>query len=143
MQVSRKKVSAAFIISEHNTRSLKLALKKRRTSRFVLDGRSHFNLHRRVVTLVYMQLFSKSFVALEKFCIVISFSIHAFPRKDRVATGGQAAQGKPSALIAEHFSIAVGTLAETRFRYGDNHCVGHGFILLIGRDALAAASIAL
>ena len=108
---------------------------------FVLRRRNRLKLHALLFAFGYAQRLALAFVALEEFRIVIRFAVDAFPGEQRLIAGRQAAQGEAPALIGDCFAIAVRTASEARFGHRNDHCVGDGFILLIGGDALGDRSI--
>jgi len=107
----------------------------------VSRSQSNSHLHSQEISLVYLQRFPLPFVALQKFGIVVSFTVHPIPREDCVIARRQASQREVSTLIADGFAIALRSAAKARFGYGDNHRVVDGFILFICGYALGGRSI--
>src|SRR5437879_6220088 len=84
-------------------------------------NRHHRKLYALPLALTHAQRLALPLIAPEKFGIVVSLSLHAFPSEHYVGAGRNAMQYEAPALIANRLAEMIRTCAQPRFRYSNDH----------------------
>src|SRR5580658_1380549 len=107
----------------------------------ILRRRNHGHLQALPLAFTHPQRRSLPFIALEEFRIVISFAVHALPRKNGVVAWRQPVQREVSALVADCLAVTVGARAQSRLRNSNHGDVGQRLAFGVGRRSVDYCSV--